>query len=142
MYDRHHPILTIGTTSEAIAGESDLTCLADTTIAEVEISTLDCIILPECMDISTLFEHTEIIHFLKELDRQQTIFASISSSVYLLDKAGILRERRYTVGLQKEQRDKQGCFNENNYLDQLVVRDGNIITAKGRGFIDIGIAVG
>ncbi|WP_320939123.1 hypothetical protein [Lysinibacillus capsici] len=34
------------------------------------------------------------------------------------------------------------CFELHNYLDELVVQDGNIITARRRGFIPFGICFG
>jgi 4-methyl-5(b-hydroxyethyl)-thiazole monophosphate biosynthesis len=37
----NHSITTIGTTSEPIKGESDLTCMSDKTIYNTDISTLD-----------------------------------------------------------------------------------------------------
>lgn len=70
------------------------------------------------------------------------IIASISSAPSLLAKAGVLKNKKYTVGLSPEGMDKLGFFDLNYFSKDLVVQDGNIITARGKGFIDFGITVG
>lgn len=135
-----HPIKTIGITSEPIRGESDLTCITDTTIYDVDINTLDSLLFPGCMDISTLFDNEDLIDFIRRcaLNNRNLIIAAISSSPFLLAKAGLLENRKYTVGIYEEQRKEIGIFNEENYCNDFVVQDGNILTARGRGFIEFG----
>lgn len=61
---------------------------------------------------------------------------------YFLAKAGILIGKKYTVGLTQEQRDFLGVFEEENYSMNGVVRDGDVITSRGRYFIDFAFAIG
>ncbi|TVX94096.1 DJ-1/PfpI family protein [Paenibacillus agilis] len=142
----NHPITTIGIEEERglVVGESDFTCVPDTTIHEVDMSTLDSLLLPGCMDISTLFEHEALMDFLRKCAEvnPNLIIASISSSPYLLARAGLIGDRTYTVGLTQEQRQLLQVFQEENYRNDLVVRDGNLITARGSGFIEFGEALG
>lgn len=70
------------------------------------------------------------------------IIAAISSSPYLLAKAGLLKDHKYTVGMKEEQRKEAGVFKEENYCNDLVVQDGNILTARGRAFIEFGKRLG
>ncbi|MGE7997423.1 DJ-1/PfpI family protein [Lysinibacillus sp. NPDC093190] len=70
------------------------------------------------------------------------MIASISSSPSLLAKAGVLKTKKYTVGLPQEGIRKLDFFDLNYFSEDLVVQDGNIITARGRGFIQFGITVG
>ncbi|WP_410769475.1 DJ-1/PfpI family protein [Fontibacillus sp. BL9] len=139
-----HPIKTIGITSEPITGESDLTCISDTTIYDVDIKTLDSLLLPGCMEISTLYDNRDLVEFIKRcsLINSDLIIAAISSSPYLLAKAGLLENRKYTVGMHEEQRRATGVFKEEDYCNDLVVQDGNILTARGRGFIEFGKSFG
>ncbi|USK36693.1 hypothetical protein LIT25_26540 (plasmid) [Bacillus sp. F19] len=37
-----------------------------------------------------------------------------------------------------ENMESSGIFEKENYSEELVVKDGNIITARGRGFIKFG----
>ncbi|MER2128352.1 DJ-1/PfpI family protein [Solibacillus sp.] len=84
----------------------------------------------------------KLIHtdFIKKISNQDNfIIASISSSPALLAKAGLLKNKNYTVGLLEEARRKSGLFEDANYLGELVVQDENIITALGSAFIQFGI---
>lgn len=138
------PITTIGITAEPIFGESDLKCLSDYTIYDVDIETLDSILIPGCMDITTLFDNDDLIEFIRRCVEfnSEVIIGSISSSPYLLAKAGILENRKYTIGMHEAGRSQTGVFNEENYCDDLVVQDGGILTARGRAFIEFGIRFG
>ncbi|OBZ12949.1 MULTISPECIES: DJ-1/PfpI family protein [Bacillales] len=138
----NHPITTIGITDRPIQGESDLTCVADKTIYNVDASTIDSLLLPGCMDISTLFENADVIRFLQKFTEKDLVIASISSSPYLLAKAGLLKGKRYTIGMLPEHRAQTGVFDEELYSEELVVQDGNLLTARGRGFIEFGLRLG
>ncbi|MEW9501722.1 DJ-1/PfpI family protein [Jeotgalibacillus marinus] len=62
----------------------------------------------------------------------------MSSSPFLLAKAGALKGKKFTVGVTKEDIERVGVFEKENYSKEFVVQDGNIITARGRGFIRFG----
>ncbi|OGX68381.1 MAG: 4-methyl-5(B-hydroxyethyl)-thiazole monophosphate biosynthesis protein [Paenibacillus sp. RIFOXYA1_FULL_44_5] len=140
----NHQITTIGITSGPIVGESDLKCLPDQTIFDVDISTLDSILFPGCMDITALYDNHDLIDFIRNCAayNNDLILAAISSSPYLLAKAGLLENRKYTIGMYEEDRNRTGIFNEANYCSEMVVQDGNILTARGRGFIEFGNKLG
>ncbi len=139
----NHPITTIGITSEPIIGESDLNCISDRTIYDVDIETLDSILIPGCMDITTLYDNKDLIDFIRRCaDNKDLIIAAISSSPYLLARAGVFENRKYTIGMYEADRKQTGLFKEENYCNDLVVQDGNILTARGRGFIEFGIRLG
>lgn len=99
-------------------------------------------LLTGCMNIFSLKNEDEIIHFINETAKEEIMIASISSSPYLLAKAGVLKGKKYTVGLTLEARKGSGVFEAENYSEELIVQDGNIITARGRGFIDFGTSFG
>ncbi|MFB9326346.1 DJ-1/PfpI family protein [Paenibacillus aurantiacus] len=138
------PIQTIGVWGGPIKGESDLTCLPDTTIADADPSRYDSLLFPGCMDITTLYNNEEIIDFIRSCARihPQLKIGAISSSPYLLAKAGLLRNKAYTVGMNVEQRVQTGVFDEERYSNSLVVQDGSILTARGRGFVQFGVQFG
>ncbi len=60
----------------------------------------------------------------------------------MLAKAGILQGKKYTIGMTEENREKSGVFEGENYCEELVVQDGKLITARGRGFIRFGVCFG
>lgn len=136
------PIVTIGLNNQPIKGESGLSCLADKTIDEINFSEFDSLLLPGCMDIMTLAEEHRLLEIIKKANSKDAVIASISSSPFLLAKAGVLEGKKYTVGLTEEAIEKLNVFEKENYSDDVVVQDGNIITARGRGFIRFGIYLG
>lgn len=136
------PIITLGSNTKPIRGESGLNCIADLSVNEVELDDIDSLLLPGYMDISTLQLEESLLDFIRLLSAKGGIIASISSSPYLLAKAGVLKNKKYTVGLPLDGMEQLGGFELHNYSDELVVQDGNIITARGRGFIPFGICFG
>jgi protein deglycase len=131
-------IITVGITDQPIKGESGLTCVPDVSIDEVNLHEIDSLLLPGCMDVGILINEQGLFNFLKEVTNNETIIASISSSPFLLAKAGILKGKRYTVGLPEEALTNLEVFEVENFSRELVVQDGNLITARGSGFIEFG----
>lgn len=136
------PIVTVGLTKDPIKGESGLSCIADATVGEVNLNEVDSLLLPGCMDIIDLINEEALLGLIKGAASKNMVIAAISSSPTLLAKAGILKSRKFTVGMPEEGRTKLGIFEEENYSDEVVIRDGNIITARGKGFIRFGIFLG
>ncbi|MBY0122008.1 DJ-1/PfpI family protein [Bacillus sp. S/N-304-OC-R1] len=136
------PTVTVGLTKQPIHGESGLTCIADVTISELDLNEIDSILLPGCMDFKEIIHEQKFIHFLQQAVSEETVVASISSSPALLARAGLLKGKKFTAGLTDQQMDMLGGFEKENYSDDLVVQDGNLITARGRGFIQFGICLG
>jgi protein deglycase len=136
------PIVTVGLNNQPIKGESGLSCVADTTINEINLEEIDSLLLPGCMDIMTLIDEQKLFDFIRQVASKETVIASISSSPFLLAKAGLLRDRKFTIGMTVENMEKLGVFEIGNYSEEIVVQDGNIITARGRGFIRFGIYFG
>ncbi|MGE7925041.1 DJ-1/PfpI family protein [Viridibacillus arvi] len=136
-------ISVIALAKEGVKGEAGLTCIADETIDQVNYQEFDSLILTGCMDIASVVENEKYIEFVQKIANQENfIIASISSSPMLLAKAGLLKGKKYTVGLLEEHREQCGLFHDANYLEDLVVQDGNVITARGSGFIKWGALFG
>ncbi|QWU16026.1 Putative intracellular protease/amidase [Paenibacillus sophorae] len=136
------PVVTVGLNDRAVRGEAGLQCIPDTTIAEVDQAEIDSLLLTGCMDILALQNEADLIKFIRRTGSKASVIASISSSPFLLAKAGLLQGKKYTVGMTEENRKKTGVFEPENYSEEPVVRDGNLITARGRGFIQFGTLLG
>jgi len=136
------PIITVGLDTNPVKGESGLTCIPEVTIDEVYPQEIDSLLLPGCMDISILFSKEEWFEFIRNVTNENTVIASISSSPYLLAKAGVLKGKKYTVGLTETAIKELGVFEQENYSNEVVVQDGNLITATGSGFVEFGNRLG
>lgn len=136
------PVITASADTAPIVGESGLTCLPDTVIDELDLDDIDSLLLPGCMDIQAVKDHDVYVDLIKRAEERDYVIASISSSPLLLAKAGILSGRKYTAGLYRDFMQESRLFDLQNYSEEVVVQEGKIITARGRGFIDFGIALG
>jgi hypothetical protein len=58
------------------------------------------------MDIMKLANEERLFTFLKEIESTVSVIASISSSPFLLAEAGLLKGRKYTVGMLEGDRGK------------------------------------
>ncbi|WP_042478409.1 DJ-1/PfpI family protein [Bacillus ndiopicus] len=137
------PVSFIGLTKDPIIGESGLTCLPDLTIDDIQPEEYDSLLLSGCMYIDKIIDIQDYSSFIQRISSQKNfVTAAISSSPYLLAKAGLLKGKKYTVGLSEELRKQSPYFEEENYVGELVVTDNNLITAWGAAFISFGVQFG
>ena len=137
------PISIISVNREPVKGEAGLTVMADLTIDEVIYEEYDSLLLTGCMDIFSVLTNSLYTDFIQNISKQENFFiGSISSSPALLAKAGVLNNKNFTVGLVEEARTASGLFEGANYIDELIVQDENLITARGSAFIEFGIQFG
>jgi putative intracellular protease/amidase len=72
------------------------------------------------------------------------MLAAICNGPQYLGRAGVLNNRTFTTSCSKERIYHLGAidpFPRNNYKDKRVVRDGHVITAKGRAFVDFSFEI-
>lgn len=81
---------------------------------------------------------------IQRLDAQEKLLAAICFGPQYLGRAGILDRHTYTTSCMPETiRSLQvpDPFPRGNCIDQRVVRDGHVITAKGAAFVDFAFAI-
>lgn len=86
----------------------------------------------------------ELIELIQKLHGDKKLICAICAAPEFLAKAGILENHSYTTTLGEDYYKNNGikdCFPRQNYLEEKVVRHENVITAKGRSFIDFGIEI-
>lgn len=135
-------VLTIGYTDETVVSESGLTYKPDLTVREaIELEDVEGLIIPGGPIRSQRAELTELIG---RLDREGKMLAAICHGPQYLGRAGILHRRTFATSCSEEtirQLGVENPFPQENYADERVVRDGHVITAKGRAFVDFSFAV-
>lgn len=86
----------------------------------------------------------ELHELLNKLNDEGKFLAAICAGPQYLARTGLLDNKKFTTSLTVEYLDdneKDDPFTWDNYIDENVVRDGNIITAKGSAFVDFGIEI-
>ncbi|UHA73714.1 DJ-1/PfpI family protein [Paenibacillus sp. 481] len=122
----------VGLNDEMVVGEAGLRCVPQLSLRDAYVDQFDSFVISGCNDFEHMVEQQELFNKISEFSGKGHLVAAISSAPYLLAKAGILHGKKYTVGLNEEQRSFLGVFNEEQYCHEGVVQAGNIVTARGR----------
>jgi len=89
-------------------------------------------------------QRPELTELLQKLNREKKLISAICAGPEYLTKAGILKDKKYTTTLTEEflkSQDLEDNFPRENFLNENVVRDDNVITAIGRSFVDFAIEI-
>jgi putative intracellular protease/amidase len=135
-------IITVGYDLAPVVSQSELTYLPNRTLAQaLDIPGVEALIIPGGPIRNQRNELTELI---RKIDNEKKLLAAICYGPQYLGRAGILDNHRYTTSCSEEKiRSLQvpDPFPRDNYLERRVVRDGHVITAKGRAFVDYSFAI-
>jgi putative intracellular protease/amidase len=89
-------------------------------------------------------QRPELTELIQKLDMENKFVAAICAGPQYLARAGILKGKKYTTTMTEKVYKERGTYDpfpRDTYVEQNVVRDGNIITAVGAAFIDFAIEI-
>jgi 4-methyl-5(b-hydroxyethyl)-thiazole monophosphate biosynthesis len=136
----HFDIITASDSISPVIGESSLKILPHIAFEEVKAEDYEGIIIPGG-DLYYIKDSDALFRLVGKFCTQDKLVAAICSGGYVLARAGLLINNPYTVTLNKEQRDFLGCFNEDNFTYENIVRSKNIITAQGHAFVEFALDI-
>ncbi len=128
-------------TKQPIKSEEGLSVICDQTIDQLNIDEYDSLLLPGCIDLRETIEDDDVLVFLKQFNQKNKIIGAISSAPLLLLKAGMLEDKKYLAGVNKEWLIEEGFSPEDlknmvdvpmlleNPIEEGYIKDGNIITS-------------
>ena len=110
---------------------------------EFEIEEYDCIFLSGIGgNPDEVIYNDAYIDFLKQFaNRNDIVIGAISLAPVLLARAGLLKGKRFCVGMYEEAREKLNFFEYENQVRAPFVIDGNVITAMGVAFREFAISI-
>ena len=116
----------------AVAGSHNITVNSDALFDDLDQSEFDAVVLPGGLPGSlNLYNDDRVIDILHEFAAENKVTAAICAAPMVLDKAGLLENRRFTMypaeDLYKYLRDNKRPQSD------MVVADGKVITGKGPG---------
>lgn len=135
-------VLTVGYDENPVTSESGILYKPHISIRQaMELSDVEGLIIPGGPIKPQKSELTELI---QALDRRGKLLAAICNGPQYLGRADILNAHKFTTSSSREAIQRLGAkdpFPWGNYVEQRVVRDSNIITAKGRAFVDFAFEI-
>jgi len=136
-------IIAVGSDLRPVVGQTGFTFLPQQTLQQaLDIPGVDALIIPGGPIRPQQPEGlTELI---QKLDGEKKLLAAICFGPQYLGRAGILDHHAFTTSCSEETiRSLQvpDPYPRRNYVEERVVRDGNVITAKGSAFVDFGFAI-
>ncbi len=120
---------TVSITEDSqVKGAHDIIVTADKIISELEfVDGYNGVVIPGGIPGATnLRDHKEVIDIINKLNGKNRLVAAICAGPIVLQEAGIIDNREITSYPEFEDQ-LEGC----KYCEEAVVRDGNIITARG-----------
>lgn len=116
------------TTEKNVAGAHKITVAADKILNEIDsIEEYDGLIIPGGLPGATnLRDNSRVIELVKEFNKKDKLIGAICAGPIVLERAGIIKDKEVTSYPGFEDDLKASIYKED-----IVVQDGNIITARG-----------
>lgn len=132
-------VITVGVGSKQITGAHGLTITADKSTTDlVTFSDVDAVVLPGGMPGTLNLEKDKVVRkFIEFAECNGRLIAAICAAPSILGHMGLLEGKKATCfpGFEEQLTGAE-------YIDESVVRDNNLITAKGAGVaIDFGLEI-
>lgn len=122
-------VVTVSLNSIDVKGAHNIPVIADKRIRQINIEDFDGILLPGGMPgAQNLKESSQILKFVRQINEKNLLVAAICAAPMVLEAAGILKNINAT-SYPSFKKEVPSC----NYKEERVVKDNNIITARGAG---------
>ena len=142
--DLNKEVITISDDNNLLKSKSGISYKPTVSIDEISIDEIEGIIIPGGWNNSL---DCKLIQLVKNINSQNKLIAAICFGTRILAESGVLNNVKYTTSIKEWTSELKKIFKEedpfprHNFIDERIVRDKNIITAKGIAFIDFAIEV-
>ncbi|MFE7060917.1 DJ-1/PfpI family protein [Sutcliffiella sp. NPDC057660] len=140
MLRNSHELYTFSVEKNPCRSEAGLMTMPDMSVDEVDPMEFDLLIIPGG-DLGPIAKADALFELVGKFGAFNKITAAICSGVFVLARAGLLKDTPYTITLSKEQRLFLDCFDEELFSYRPVVSKGNVLTAQGHAYVEFGIAL-
>lgn len=111
-----------------VKGANGISIQADVTLSDVDVSTLDMVVLPGGWGgTHALAEDATMQNILREMDAKGKNIGAICAAPFALNAAGVLKEKYTCYPSVEEEIQKDGYMGD----AQMVVEDKNVMTSRG-----------
>lgn len=146
------PITVFAKNLSAVKSEDGLTVYPDKTIDNLNMEDYDSLLLPGVSDIRETISDEDILSFIRCFHDNHKIIGAISIAPILLVKSGIMGNRPFMAGINKEELFEEGFTqvelknmqgwddNLDNPIEAGYIAIDNIITSVSYEFVRFGLA--
>lgn len=135
-------IQTASLGQEIVTSEGGLKVIPDSDFRFSKVEDYDLLIISGMLDAKPYWDRNDLFTKISEFNLAGKYIAAICGGPLFLAKAGALLAKRYTCGIPELARIEVGCFGDAEFVDNDVVCDQNLITAKGYATVDFALAIG
>jgi putative intracellular protease/amidase len=135
-------IAAVGYDLSPVVSQSGLTFLPNQTLRQAfDLEGVEALILPGG---PIRPQRDDLTHLIQHLDREKKLLAAICFAPQYLGRAGILDHHRFTTSCSEDtikSLQVPDPYPRHNFVEDRVVCDRHVITAKGSAFVDFAFAV-
>lgn len=137
---RNENITAVALENRVYISEGKQKFLPDKTIDELNPDEIDLFIIPGGSTVH-LFENEKLKKFLYELNSRGKFIAGVCGGTALMVKYGLLENRKVATDVTSSYKYYH-MFENTRMINADFMVDGNLITAPGEGFLELGIELG
>ena len=141
LLNEHFPVDVATPTGDDHAASCGMTIKADLSYADADVEAYRVVLIPGG-DPESVLDNADLANLLAGARDAGALVGAICAGPLLLAKPGLLEKKRFTHGFKTLHQEFLAPFWEGaTYVDELVVRDGNLITAMAEGHVDFAIEI-
>ncbi len=131
-------IVTVGIDGSEVTSHEGFIVKPHMQLSDVNLDEVDLFVIPGGEHIN-IYGNPLLTNTLQGLNEKGKVIAAVCSGPVHLAKAGLLDGKRYTSYRMPERKED---FRHAQRLEDNVVVDGNIVTAKAVGYVDLALELG
>lgn len=135
--EKNEIVTTAPDDTPRVTGAGGLTVCADLVLSRADADEFDALVIPGGPPES-IVDRDDVSTLIRRFHETGKLVAAICAAPVHLARAGVLEGRQYTTSLKTNYR---GLFDWPRKVDDPVVVDDKIITAKGEAFVDFTFTV-
>jgi putative intracellular protease/amidase len=139
MKGRSDELLTVSLGQQEIISAEGFILKPHMVIDDVKVEDVDAFIVPGG-NAPSILGNEKLQLLLQQLDTKKKIIGSICYGPLLLADAGILRDKRFTTSVTTDLPLFES-FQGGKFVEEGVIVDENIVTAKGDDYIDFALTI-
>ncbi|RXI99813.1 hypothetical protein DS745_13090 [Anaerobacillus alkaliphilus] len=139
MKSNGHEIVTVSLEENYVTSVEGFKIIADTKLQEVNVADVELLLIPGG-DAPSLLGSSLLPEFIREVAAAGKGIGAICYGPILLGESGILEGKNFTTSVDVDD-ELFTHFKNGKFLNEDVVVDGNIITAKGNAYVEFAVEV-